>query len=81
MLMPMASASYARCLAAWQEGGGVKTIAVKVGNIVGKERLKAYLASLDITHYNMVLLHPDDPRGLRAAPDNESANLLLGLQG
>ena len=69
----------ARCRTAWQEGGGVKTIAGKIGNIVGKERLKAYLASLDITHYNLVLLHPDESV-LRGGQDDEDANLLLSLQ-
>ena len=70
----------ARCRTAWQEGGGVKTIAGKIGNIVGKERLKAYLASLDITHYNMVLLHPDESVLRGRQVDDEGVNLLLSLQ-
>ena len=69
----------ARCRTAWQEGGGMKTIATKLGNIIGKERLKAYLRTLDVTHYNLVLLHPDESV-LRGGQDDEGANLLLGLQ-
>ena len=71
----------ARCRTAWQEGGGIKQVAKMLGNIVGKERLKAFLKTLDTTHYNMVLLHPNDPRGLQIDRDNEGANLLLSLQG
>jgi len=71
----------ARCRAAWQEGGGMKTIATRLSNIVGRERLMTLFNTLDLRHYNMVLLHPDDPRAVRGGWDDEGANLLLGLQG
>ena len=69
----------ARCRSAWSQGGDMQTVSVKLGNILGAERLMRYLHTLDHQHYAIKLLHPDE-----AAPrrwqDAETAGLLLSLQ-
>jgi hypothetical protein len=69
----------ARCRSAWSQGGDMQTVSVKLGNILGTERLMRYLHALDHQHYAIKLLHPDE-----AAPrrwqDAETAGLLLSLQ-
>tara|TARA_Y100000389_G_scaffold117438_1_gene114657 strand:- start:945 stop:1538 length:594 start_codon:yes stop_codon:yes gene_type:complete len=76
--MDLSADTRARCRIAWFEGGDMQTVSVKLGNILGTERLMRYLRTLDHQHYAVKLLQPDE-----AAPrrwqDAETAGLLLSL--